>query len=232
MNHYHEQILVVEDDRQIQNFIGYSLKLAGFPYVAVGTGEAALNHLVSEPFDLMLLDLGLPDMDGMDIIKQVREWSQIPIIIVSARDQDKEKAAALDMGADDYLTKPFSATELLARIRVAFRHLHRQGTPRDQSIHQVGELKMDFEKHLSYLQNKEIHLTPLEYSLLSLFFRNMGKVLTTQYILKEIYGLNYGSDTQALRTLMAGLRRKIEKNPSKPRYIMTEIGVGYRLADE
>lgn len=232
MNQYCSRILVVEDDKQIQNFIGYSLETAGFPYTAVNTGEKALNHLVSEPIDLMLLDLGLPDFDGMEVIKKVREWSQMPIIVVSARDQDKEKAAALDLGADDYLTKPFSATELLARIRVALRHLYRQGNQNEQPIRSVGQLKVDFEKRLVYLNDEQLHVTPLEYNLLSLLFRNMGKVLTSQGILKEIYGLNYGSDTQALRALMAGLRRKIEKNPSKPRYIMTEIGVGYRLVDE
>lgn len=229
---YHERILVVEDDKQIRSFIGYSLETAGFPHTMVNTGEGALNHLVSEPIDLMLLDLGLPDFDGMEVIKKVREWSQIPIIVVSARDQDKEKAAALDLGADDYLTKPFSATELLARIRVAIRHLYRQGSNHEQVIRSVGELRIDFEKRLVYLSDRELHVTPLEYSLLSLLFRNMGKVLTTQNILREIYGLTYGSDTQALRALVAGLRRKIEKNPSKPRYVMTEIGVGYRLVDE
>ncbi|MDD4716472.1 MAG: response regulator transcription factor [Oscillospiraceae bacterium] len=232
MNHYHERILVVEDDKQIQSFIGYSLETAGFPYDAVSTGENALQYLVSEPIDLMLLDLGLPDFDGMEVIKKIRKWSQMPIIVVSARDQDKEKVAALDLGADDYLTKPFSAAELLARIRVAIRHLYRQGNNNESAIRSVGELKMDFKKRIVYLEEKEIHVTPLEYSLLLLLFRNMGKVLTTQNILKEIYGLNYGNDTRALRALMAGLRRKIEKNPSKPRYIMTEIGVGYRLVDE
>lgn len=232
MNSYHEKILIVEDDKQIQNFIGYSLQSEGFPYVAVSTAESALNQLVSEPIDLMLLDLGLPDFDGMEVIKKVREWSELPIIVISARDQDKEKAAALDLGADDYLTKPFSATELLARIRVAIRHLYRKGASNQQLTRHVGDLKIDFEKHLTYLNDEEIHMTPLEYNLLSLLFRNMGKVLTTKYILKEIYGISYGSDTQALRALMAGLRRKIEKNPSKPRYIMTEIGVGYRLVDE
>lgn len=232
MNQYHERILVVEDDKQIQSFIAYSLEAAGFPHACVGTAEGALSHLISEPVEIMLLDLGLPDFDGMEVIQKVREWSHIPIIVVSARDQDKEKAAALDMGADDYLTKPFSATELLARIRVAVRHLYRQGAGNEQTVRKVGGLKIDFEKRLVYLEEKEIHVTPLEYNLLSLLFRNMGKVLTTQYILKEVYGIHYGSDTQALRALMAGLRRKIERNPSKPRYIMTEIGVGYRLTDE
>lgn len=232
MSHCQERILIVEDDKQIQNFIGYALDSAEFPHQAVYTGEDALRLLVTEPIDLLLLDLGLPDLDGMEVIRRVREWSQMPIIVVSARDQDKEKAAALDLGADDYLTKPFSATELMARIRVALRHLYRQGDHREQSFRQVGDLKIDFEKHITSLTENEIHLTPLEYQLLSLLFRNMGKVLTTSHILKEVYGIHYGNDTQALRALMAGLRRKIEKNPSKPRYIMTEIGVGYRLVDE
>ena len=175
---------------------------------------------------------GLPDCDGMEIIKRVREWSDMPIIVVSARDQDREKAAALDAGADDYLTKPFSATELLARIRVAIRHLRRQGGEKPQAVYQVGELKIDIEKRLTYLQGEELHLTPMEYNLLALLFKNCGKVLTTQYIIREVWGVGYGSDTQALRALMAALRRKIEKNPAKPRYIVTEIGVGYRLVDE
>lgn len=226
-------ILIVEDDRQIQHFIRYSLEQAGFTCHHSGTGQGALSLLLSEPIDILLLDLGLPDMDGMQVIKKVREWSEMPILVVSARDQDKEKAAALDLGADDYLTKPFSATELLARIRVALRHLARQsGGQRVQSILRVGELQLDLEKRQISLQGSEIHVTPMEYNLLVLLFRNMGKVLTTRQILKEVWGAGYGSDTQALRTLMAGLRRKIEKNPAKPRYILTEIGVGYRLTDE
>ena len=180
----------------------------------------------------MLLDLGLPDFDGMEVIKKVREWSEMPIIVVSARDQDKEKAAALDSGADDYLTKPFSATELMARIRVALRHLYKIGITKTQTVLSVGGLSIDLEKHLVYLEGAVLHVTPLEYHLLTLFLRNPGKVLTTQYILKEIYGVGYGTDTQALRALMAGLRRKIEPTPAKPRYILTEIGVGYRLVDE
>ena len=231
MQNQNEQILIVEDDSQIRNFICYSLKQEGFSYITAGTAQGALSTLVTEQVDLMLLDLGLPDFDGMEVIKKVREWSEMPIIVVSARDQDKEKASALDNGADDYLTKPFSSMELLARIRVAIRHLHKAGGARSQTILAVGGLKIDLDKRLVYLEDIELHTTPLEYSLLSLFFRNIGKVLTTNYIIKEIYGAGYGSDTQALRKLMAGLRRKIEKNPAKPRYILTEIGVGYRLSD-
>ncbi|MBE5991287.1 response regulator transcription factor [Lacrimispora sp.] len=231
MQNRNEKILIVEDDSQIRNFICYSLKQEGFSYITAGTAQGALSTLVTEQVDLMLLDLGLPDFDGMEVIKKVREWSEMPIIVVSARDQDKEKASALDNGADDYLTKPFSSMELMARIRVAIRHLHKAGGTRSQTILAVGELKIDLDKRLVYLDDSELHTTPLEYSLLSLFFRNIGKVLTTNYIIKEIYGPGYGSDTQALRKLMAGLRRKIEKNPAKPRYILTEIGVGYRLSD-
>ena len=226
------RILVVEDDTQIQKFICYALNNEGFQYATANTGQGALSILVLEQFDIMLLDLGLPDFDGMDIIKKVREWSEMPIIVVSARDQDKEKAAALDGGADDYLTKPFSTTELLARVRVALRHIYKQSNSVLRAILSVGDLQINFEKRLIHLNGDEIHMTPMEYSLLALLFKHLGKVLTTAFIIKEIWGMSYGTDTQALRALMAGLRRKIEKNPAKPRYILTEIGVGYRLVDE
>ena len=226
-----ETILVVEDDPQIRNFIGFTLRSEGYAHETAANGKSAMQAMVSKPIDLMLLDLGLPDVDGMEIIQKVREWSEIPIIVVSARDQDKEKALALDMGADDYLTKPFSSTELLARIRVALRHMYKQGGGKTQTLFQIGELQLDAEKRRVFLRG-ELHVTPMEYSLLSLLFRNQGKVLTTAVIIREIWGPGYGNDTQALRALMAGLRRKLEKNPAKPRYILTEIGVGYRLADE
>ena len=232
MSAHNETILIVEDNAQIRNFISYILNQEEFSYIATGTAQGALSELALQHIDLMLLDLGLPDYDGMEVIKKVREWSEVPIIVVSARDQDKEKAAALDAGADDYLTKPFSATELMARIRVALRHLQKLNHSQPQPVLAVGELSLDLEKRQVYLREEPLHLTPMEYSLLSLLFRNMGKVLTTQFILKEVYGIGYGTDTQALRTLMAGLRRKIETTPAKPRYILTEIGVGYRLADE
>ena len=232
MNTRSEQILVVEDNAQIRNFITYVLRQESFQCISSGTAQGGLSALVTERIDLILLDLGLPDFDGMEVIKKVREWSEVPIIVVSARDQDKEKAAALDLGADDYLTKPFSATELLARIRVALRHASKVQKSQFQPVLTVGELSIDLEKRQVTRSGSPLHLTPLEYSLLSLLFKNMGKVLTTQYILKEVYGVGYGTDTQALRALMAGLRRKIEDVPAKPRYILTEIGVGYRMADE
>jgi two-component system KDP operon response regulator KdpE len=227
-----ELILVVEDDAKINNFICYTLKQDGFNVLSVDTAQGALSLIVSQPVDLMLLDLGLPDFDGMDVIRKVREWSELPIIVVSARDQDREKAAALDTGADDFLTKPFSATELMARIRVAIRHLYKESAGKRQSIAEVGQLRIDLDKRLVYLDEAEVHLTPMEYSLLAMLFRYIGKVLTTGALIRELYGPGYGMDTQALRTLMAGLRRKIEANPAKSRYILTEIGVGYRLVDE
>ena len=191
-----------------------------------------MRLLAAEPIDLMLLDLGLPDLDGTEVIRRLRTWSEMPVIVVSARDQDKEKVAVPDLGADDYLTKPFSASELLARIRVALRHMYKQSGAKANPVYQAGELRLDAEKRKVYLGEDEIHVTPMEYSLLLLLFKNQGKVLTTSVILREIWGAGYGQDTHALRTLTAGLRRKIEKNPARPRYILTEIGVGYRLAEE
>ncbi len=232
MNNFKQTILVVEDDMQIRNFICYALKNEGYNSQIAATGTQALNIIQNENIDMIILDLGLPDIDGIDVINRVRQWSEIPIIVVSARDQDKEKAYALDLGADDYLTKPFSSTELLARIRVAIRHMNRRENVVKQPVIQVRGLCMDMEKHLVFLDEVEVHLTPMEYSLLSVLLTNRGKVVTTATIIKELWGPGYGQDTQALRTLMAGLRRKIEKNPAKPQYIMTEIGVGYRIKEE
>ena len=232
MNSLHEHILVVEDDTQIRSFICFTLEAETYICHTAATAEEAIHLLAAEPTDLMLLDLGLPDLDGTEVIRRLRTWSEMPVIVVSARDQDKEKVAVLDLGADDYLTKPFSASELLARIRVALRHMYKQSGAKANPVYQAGELRLDAEKRKVYLGESEIHVTPMEYALLLLLFKNQGKVLTTSVILREIWGAGYGQDTQALRTLTAGLRRKIEKNPAKPRYILTEIGVGYRLAEE
>ena len=232
MNSLHEHILVVEDDAQIRNFICFTLEAEGYVCHTAATAEEAMRLLAAEPIDLMLLDLGLPDLDGTEVIRRLRTWSEMPVIVVSARDQDKEKVAVLDLGADDYLTKPFSASELLARIRVALRHMYKQSGAKANPVYQTGELRLDADKRKVYLGEDEMHVTPMEYALLLLLFKNQGKVLTTSVILREIWGAGYGQDTQALRTLTAGLRRKIEKNPAKPRYILTEIGVGYRLAEE
>ncbi|MCH1939437.1 response regulator [Holdemania massiliensis] len=232
MNSFTQRILIVEDDPQIRNFISYVLSAEGFNSDNAATAQSAMTLLAANLYDLMLLDLGLPDYDGMDVIRKVREWSEIPIIVVSARDQDQEKAEALDSGADDYLTKPFSTTELMARIRVAIRHAFKQNAKTAQKKLTVQDLSLDLEKHQVTLRGEALHLTPMEYNLLSLFLRNSGKVLTTRYLITHIWGSGYGEDTQALRALMAGLRRKIEENPAKPRYIVTEIGVGYRLVDQ
>lgn len=231
MNNQTINILVVEDDSQINRFLCYALENEGYKYKSIGTAQGALGLLVTEHIDLVLLDLGLPDFDGLEVIKKVREWSSVPIIVISAREQDKEKAHALDLGADDFLSKPFSAIELMARIRVAVRHLYKNSTTRINPVLTVGELTVDLDKRLIYLKGEEVHVTPMEFNLLALFFTNIGKILTTKHIIHEIWGVSYGSDTQALRTLMAGIRRKIEVNPGKPKYIVTEIGVGYRLKD-
>ena len=229
-----ERILVVEDDVQIQNFMIYALENSGFQVEGALNGKDALSSFFMKGADLILLDLGLPDMDGMDILRKIRNTSEVPIIIVSARDQGKEKALALDEGADDYLTKPFSATELMARIRVALRHYKRmttKGDKEDDLVYEYGDLKIDNRAHVASKKGEEIHLTPLEYQLLLLFIKNPGKVLTYRTILRTIWGEGYGEDTQVLRSVMASTRRKIEENPAKPQYIETEIGVGYRLKE-
>ena len=227
-----QKILVVEDDTQIRKFICYCLENQRYDYLTSANGKDAIHKIINEHIDLILLDLGLPDMDGIELIQKVRTFSEIPIVVVSARDSDKEKAYVLELGADDYLTKPFSATELIARIKVAFRHFYRFDQRRTQTYYKVKDLAIDLDKRLVYLYGQKLHVTPLEYQLLSLFFKNMGKVLTTHYIIEQIYGTGYGHDTQALRALMAGLRRKIEKNPATPQYILTEIGVGYRMIED
>lgn len=232
-----ETILVIEDDIQIQNFMLYTLETAGFIVEGAITGKEGLSCQVKKNPNLILLDLGLPDMDGMEVLEKIRERSEVPIIIVSARDQDKEKAAALDAGADDYLTKPFSATELMARIRVALRHSYRmhqwkEEEKKEDAVYINGDLKIDNGAHKAFKGGEEIHLTPLEYQLLLLFLQNPGKVLTYHTILRKIWGEGYGQDTQVLRSLMASTRRKIEKNPAKPEYIETEIGVGYRMKEQ
>lgn len=226
---FSEKIIVVEDDKQIRNFIVYALEQEGFEVLEAETGTSALQCVANNSVDLMLLDLGLPDIDGMSVLHKLNEWSDMPIIIISARDEDKEKVMALDAGADDYLTKPFSAVELLARIRVALRHYYRMNKEPERSILSNGDLCVDLERHLAQLKGKEIHFSPLEYQLVVLFLNNVDKVLTYHVIIQEVWGKGYGSDTQALRALMASIRRKIEDNPAKPVYISTEIGVGYRM---
>ena len=225
------QILVIEDDAAVSSLIATTLETQNYQYHTAKTGAAGILDAVSYRPDVMLLDLGLPDMDGMDIIKKVRTWSSLPIIVVSARSDDRDKVAALDAGADDYLTKPFSVEELLARLRVALRRVRfeseRENT--QTSVYKNGELTIDYAAGCVYLNDKEVHLTPIEYRLLCLLAKNTGKVLTHNYILKEIWGSTLASDTPSLRVFMATLRKKIEPVPGEARFIQTHIGVGYRM---
>ncbi len=223
-------ILVVEDDKAIRNLITTTLETQGYLYHTAITGEASILEAVSKQPDIMILDLGLPDMDGVDIIRKVREWSNIPIIIVSARSEDRDKIEALDAGADDYLTKPFSVEELLARLRVSLRRIRYDNEKllKDSTVFTNGNLKIDYAAGCVWLNDEEVHLTPIEYKLLCLLAKNVGKVLTHNFILHEIWG-SYSSDVPALRVFMATLRKKIEKSPSLPKYIQTHIGIGYRM---
>lgn len=226
-------ILVVEDDRPIRNFIVASLKAQGFNYIETDKGVEAIALSMSHKPDLIILDLGLPDMDGIDVITNIRQWSKVPIIIVSARESERQKIEALDKGADDYLTKPFGIGELLARIRVSLRHSTVSTNEKeDIEIFKVKGLIADFDKRKITIDNEDIHLTPIEYKIMALLCKYSGKVLTHNFIINEIWGSAVGNETQSLRVFMASLRRKIEKNPAQPQYIYTEVGVGYRLAED
>lgn len=225
------QILIVEDDKAIANLIATTLETQDYNYHRVKTGSAAVLDALTYRPDVILLDLGLPDMDGMEIIRKIRSWSNMPIIVVSARSEDNDKVTALDAGADDYLTKPFSVDELLARLRVALRRVRSDSEKNnhESSIYENGNLKIDYAAGCVYRDGTEIHLTPLEYKLLCLLARNTGKVLTHNYILGKIWGSSDNYDTPSLRVFMATLRKKIETDPGHPEYIQTHVGVGYRM---
>lgn len=223
-------ILVVEDDAPVRNLIGTTLKTHGYNYMTASTGESALMQASSNNPNIVLLDLGLPDIDGIDVIKKIRTWSELPIIVISARTEDKEKIEALDAGADDYLTKPFSVEELLARIRVTERRLATmQSANKSESIFVNGNLKIDYAAGCAYLSDEELHLTPIEYKLLCLLSRNVGKVLTHTFITQKIWGAAWESNIASLRVFMATLRKKIEPSADSPQYIQTHVGVGYRM---
>ena len=231
---YKPKILVVEDDLAITNLIRTTLDTQEYQYHTAKNGASAILDAVSYNPDVIILDLGLPDMDGVEIIRKVRGWSSVPIIIVSARSEDQDKVEALDAGADDYITKPFGTSELLARIRTAIRHartayLMPEGM--QTGIFHSGGLTIDYDKHRVYVDGKDANLTQNEYKLVSLLGKYAGKVLTYDYIIKEIWGPNMKNDNRILRVNMANIRRKIEKNPGKPEYIFTEVGVGYRIVD-
>lgn len=225
------QILVVEDDNAVAKLMVATMESQGYQYRIAKTGAGAIMEALSYKPEVMILDLGLPDTDGIEVINKIRAWSNMPIIVVSARSEDADKVAALDAGADDYLTKPFSVDELLARLRVALRRVRydRQRLSEESSVYENGGLRIDYAAGCVYLDGNEIHLTPIEYKLLVLLAKNTGKVLTHNYILREIWGNPTKSDVKSLRVFMATLRKKLEKNPSEPRYIQTHIGVGYRM---
>lgn len=223
-------ILIVEDDKYITNFLNLSLKQEGYRILSTAFGGEALNLFYSHNPDIVILDLGLPDMDGLDVIRKIREISSKPIIVVSARLEEHEKINALDLGANDYVVKPFYMGELLARIRVA-RRLSGMNNKEDLNIYQKDYLTVDFIQRKVLIDNEEIHLTPIEFNLLKLLIEHRGKVLTHNYIQREIWGYKDNSNQNALRVFMATLRRKIEKDTNHPHFIFTEVGVGYRFKD-
>lgn len=224
-------ILVVEDDAPVRNLITTTLKTHEYKYIVAPNGESAVMEASSHNPDIILLDLGLPDIDGVEVIKRIRTWSNVPIIVISARSEDSDKIEALDSGADDYLTKPFSVEELLARLRVTQRRLAiiHTDVAANESVFTNGKLKVDFAAGCAYLNGSELHLTPIEYKLLCLMAKNVGKVLTHTYITQKVWGSSWENDVASLRVFMATLRKKIESEPGSPQYIQTHIGVGYRM---
>jgi two-component system KDP operon response regulator KdpE len=219
-------VLVIDDEGAIRRFLQASLAARGCTVFQAASGREGLEAVMAKRPDLIILDLGLPDIEGIDVIRQLREWSPIPIIILSVREHEADKINALDAGADDYLTKPFSVGELMARLRAALR---RANHPSSEPVFSTGELKVDLVGRVVTLVDHEVQLTPTEYDLLKLFITNAGKVLTHQQILRQVWGVGYADDLHLLRVNVSNLRRKIEPNPSRPRYIVTEPGVGYRL---
>ena len=224
-------ILIVEDDAPVRNLISTTLKAHDYKFIVAPSGENAMMEAASHNPAIVLLDLGLPDIDGVEVIKRIRTWSNMPIIVISARSEDTDKIEALDSGADDYLTKPFSVEELLARIRVTQRRLSvmQAGASANDSVFTNGSLRIDFAAGCAYLNETELHLTPIEYKLLCLMAQNVGKVLTHTYITQKIWGSSWENDVASLRVFMATLRKKIESTPDSPQYIQTHIGVGYRM---
>lgn len=223
-------VLIIEDEPPIRRFLRASLKAEGYRVVEAETGEEGLRLAVQQPPDLVILDLGLPAMDGQEVLRSLREWLTAPIIILSARDRERQKIEAIDAGADDYLTKPFGVGELLARMRMALRHAHRVSS--DSSILTIGGLKIDLAARSVFRGDVRIHLTPTEYKLLVTLVKNSGKVLTHRFLLREVWGPSDAQETHYLRVFVASLRRKLEDDPSRSRYILTEQGVGYRFAEE
>ncbi len=225
-------VLLVEDEPQMRRFLRAALTGHGYKLVETETGAAGLTEAATRNPEVILLDLGLPDLDGLELTRRIREWSRTPIIVISARGQEKDKVAALDAGADDYLTKPFGVGELLARMRVALRHQGALSGGGDEAVFVLGPLRVDLGKRQVFVGEEEKHLTPTEYRLLTTLVRHAGKVLTHRQLLKEVWGPPYASETQYLRVYMGQLRHKLEPDPARPRYLVTEPGVGYRLRVE
>lgn len=229
MNQYH--ILIVEDEKNICNFMKTILTSNGYLVLTSRTGEEAMTLLSSNCPDLVLLDLGLPDTDGQIFIRAVRRWSQVPILVVSARTHERDKVQSLDLGADDYITKPFGTPELLARVRTALRHAAQRSSGTTNEHYHYQDLTVDCDRRRVLLHGEDIHLTQNEYKILSLLARHSGKVLTYDQIIQHVWGSNAAGDNRILRVNMANIRRKLEANPAEPKYIFTEIGVGYRMAE-
>ena len=224
------KILIVEDDAPVRNLITTTLKAHDYRYITARNGNEAILEASSGNPDIILLDLGLPDIDGVEIIKTIRTWSDVPIIVISARSEDTDKIEALDNGADDYLTKPFSIEELLARLRVTQRRLANQSSSQsNDSVFVNGHLKIDYAAGCAFIDDEELHLTPIEYKLLCIMAKNVGKVLTHTYLTQKVWGSSWDNDIASLRVFMATLRKKIESTPDSPQYIQTHIGVGYRM---
>jgi two-component system, OmpR family, KDP operon response regulator KdpE len=224
-------VLVVEDESQMRTFVRLALSAHGYRVVEAQTGREGLAQAATHTPDLVLLDLGLPDIDGLEITKHLREWCTAPIIVISARGQEAQKVEALDAGADDYLTKPFGTAELMARIRVALRHASQSAQDPLSSVFAAGTLRIDFAKRLVFNGETEVHLTPIEYKLLAALAKHAGKVMTHKQLLDQVWGPGHSHQMQYLRVYMVQLRQKLEENPARPRYLRTEAGVGYRLRD-
>jgi len=222
-------VLVIEDEPQIRRFLRATLASQGYTLIETDTAEDGLRQAATRQPDLIILDLGLPDLDGLAVTQRLREWNRVPIIVLSARGQESDKIAALDAGADDYLTKPFGVGELLARMRVALRHAATLDQESGDSVFSAGDLSVDLSRRQVYVRDEEIHLTPNEYRLLAILVRYAGKVVTHRQLLKEVWGPAYQDENHYLRVYMGQLRHKIEDDPARPRYLMTEPGVGYRL---
>ena len=222
-------ILVVEDDAPVRNLITTTLETHEYRFITAADGTTAVMEAATHNPDIILLDLGLPDIDGVEVIRRIRGWSNIPIIVISARSEDSDKIDALDAGADDYLTKPFSVDELLARLRVTQRRLALMQTSSQEAIYTNGQLRIDYAANRAFLGEEELHLTPIEYKLLCLMARNTGKVLTHKFITQSVWGSGWETGVASLRVFMATLRRKLERGSDSPQYIQTHIGIGYRM---